>query len=131
MVERFGVSYSAIGKSSIAYRWKERALAWDDEQHRAASKAKLEAVGDIGRESAAQWEMIGAKALAAFKMMKSDELSPRDALAMLDKATHYRRLAIGEATDIVQTKESIDLSRLTTEEVHQFRRLLKKARGEG
>jgi len=128
---RYGVSVRTVGNASSAWRWAERASAWDDSQAEARARVHISEAEELAREHSRRWKIIGDKALEAFESIQSSELSPRDALAMADRATHYQRLGIGEATERTETREHLDTSRLSEEQLVQLHRLLAICRGDG
>lgn len=127
--DRLNIKYTTVRNYASKYGWAERVAAWDDEQIRVEDEAVLKARADEAVESMRKWREAEGRALDAILALPIDTL--RDALSVADRATHWRRIAEGEVTDRTeQIREELDLSALTTEELIEFRRLLKKARGE-
>jgi hypothetical protein len=93
-----------VDKWSSAFRWVERAAAWDrhlDAQGRAAQEtARREMAERHGREARA----LQAKALERLRALRPEELSPADVLRFFVDAAKLERLALGEP-DTVQRQE--------------------------
>lgn len=132
VAQKYGVDTRTIQNTSGPWKWRERASAWDDEQARARARAKTTEVEQQAREHLERWGMIGDKALAAFELYDPSELKPRDALAMIDRATHYQRLTRGEVTERTETRGHVlDTSALTDDEILLLRQLLAKCGYQG
>jgi hypothetical protein len=91
-------------KWSRAFRWVERAAAWDrhlDAEGRAAQEAARREMADRHvREARA----LQAKALERLRALRPEELGPSDLLRYIVEAVKLERLALGEP-DTVQRQE--------------------------
>jgi hypothetical protein len=93
-----------VDKWSRAFRWVERANAWD--QHLAAEgcKAQEEARREMVDRHVREARALQAKALERLRALCPEELGPTDLLRFIVEAAKLERLALGEP-DAVQRHE--------------------------
>lgn len=128
-------SPSTVYKHSRRYRWQERAEAWDEMQAQAEADAVL---SERGRIAKARLRML-AKALELSELRLEEVLRQvqegvgedsapelKDITKLMDRALHFERLIMGEATDRTEATSSVDLSELTEEELLAWKRLQAK-----
>jgi hypothetical protein len=93
-----------VDKWSSAFRWVERAAAWDrhlDAEGRAAQQAARK---EMAERHAREARGLQAKALERLRALRPEELSPADVLRYFVEAVKLERLALGEP-DTVQRQE--------------------------
>ena len=93
-----------VDKWSSAFRWVERAAAWDrhlDAQGRAAQETARK---EMAERHVREARGLQAKALERLRALLPEELSPADALRYFVEAVKLERLALGEP-DTVQRQE--------------------------
>lgn len=129
-------SPSTVYKHSRRYRWKARAEAWDKAQAQAESEAILTERARVAR---ARLRMLGVglelTELRLKEILKEvqegigDDAKPdlKTLVYLMDRSLHFERLISGEATERTETRDELDLDRLTEEEILELRRLHRKA----
>ena len=93
-----------MDKWSSAFRWVERAAAWDrhlDAEGRAAQEAARK---EMAERHVRKARGLQAKALERLRALLPEELSPADVLRYFVEAVKLERLALGEP-DTVQRQE--------------------------
>lgn len=93
-----------VDKWSSAFRWVERAAAWDrhlDAEGRAAQEAARK---EMAERHVREARGLQAKALERLRALRPEELSPADVLRYFVEAVKLERLALGEP-DTVQRQE--------------------------
>lgn len=93
-----------VDKWSSAFRWVERAAAWDrhlDAEGRAAQEAARK---EMAERHVREARGLQAKALERLRALRPEELSPADVLRYLVESVKLERLALGEP-DTVQRQE--------------------------
>jgi hypothetical protein len=93
-----------VDKWSSAFRWVERAAAWDrhlDAEGRAAQEAARK---EMAERHVREARGPQAKALERLRALRPEELSPADVLRYFVEAVKLERLALGEP-DTVQRQE--------------------------
>jgi hypothetical protein len=93
-----------VDKWSSAFRWVERAAAWDrhlDAEGRAAQEAARK---EMAERHVREARGLQAKALERLRALLPEELSPADVLRYFVEAVKLERLALGEP-DTVQRQE--------------------------
>jgi hypothetical protein len=89
---------------SSAFRWVERASAWDKHLDAEARRAQEEARRDMAERQAREARALQAKAVERLKSLNPEELGPADVLRYFVEAAKLERLALGEP-DAVQRQE--------------------------
>ena len=127
-----------IRRHSASNKWVARAAAWDNEIAKKSDDLIISEAQKMDLEHLQVWRAVRAAGATAAQrllrdMKKTDRnlLSPRDTIAMLEKATNYERLISDKATARVEQKFSIDVDALDPAEAEKLLELLKKAGYEG
>jgi hypothetical protein len=89
---------------SSAFRWVERAGAWDRHLDAAARLAQVEARREMVERHVKEARVLQAKALERLRSICPEELGPSDLLRFIVEAAKLERLALGEP-EIVQRHE--------------------------
>jgi hypothetical protein len=89
---------------SSAFRWVERASAWDRHLDAEARRAQEEARRDMAERQAREARALQAKAVERLKVLRPEELGPADVLRYFVEAAKLERLALGEP-EAVQRQE--------------------------
>jgi hypothetical protein len=89
---------------SSAFRWVERASAWDRHLDAEARQAQEVERGEMGKRQAQEARALQAKAVERLRALKPEELSPADVLRYFVEAAKLERLALGEP-ETVQRQE--------------------------
>jgi hypothetical protein len=82
---------------SSAWRWVERARAWDAELDRQAREAELEAVREMRRRHAEEAREFQTRALERLRSLPLEELGAPEVLRFFVEAAKLERLSRGEA----------------------------------
>ena len=140
LARKMGTSYGVLGNWSSQYRWSSRAKAWDSHCARARDKVVLSEQAKIAREQLRAWERVRSIAEATLVRLGQDIVSKDEkaagnnigyngAVQALQCATSAERLILGEVTERTEsaTKHSLDLSKLTDEELKTLEALEAKA----
>lgn len=112
------------------WNWDGRAEAHDRE---VAEQQRLKQIAEIERMNerhANIASVIQSKVIERLTTLQGKDLTPGQMVIALKEATTIERRARGEATDIVQEKDSapmLDLTKLTADELDAYERLLQKA----
>jgi hypothetical protein len=93
-----------VDKWSSAFRWVERASAWDRHLDAAARRAHEEAQREMVERHVKEARAVQAKALERLRALRPEELGPADLLRYLVEAAKLERLSLGEP-DAVQRHE--------------------------
>jgi hypothetical protein len=125
------ISPQRVYQIAKSWGWNERVEAYDNWLQGAEDKVLYEGREQLAREHlevirkarAVADEALTALLQSLRKEGSETEISPRDALAFLEKAVTLERLVTGEATDRVET---FDLSRLTGDEAEKLLETLEK-----
>jgi hypothetical protein len=132
-------SPSTIYKHSRRYRWQERAEAWDRAQAEVEAEAVLSEKARIVRDrlrllsKALELGELRLDAVLEEVQTGVGEDARPDLKAttyLIDRALHYERLVLGEATERTETTSDFDVDKLEPEEILEWKRLQKKARKE-
>jgi len=125
------ISSGRVYQIAKFWYWNDRIEAYDNWLQGAEDKVLFEGREQLAREHLEvirKARSVADEALTSLlKSLReaSDEnqISPRDALAFLEKAVTLERLVTGEATDRVET---FDLSRLSGDEAEELLKTLEK-----
>jgi hypothetical protein len=93
-----------VDKWSRAFRWVERAGAWDRHLDAEARRAQEEARREMAERHAKEARALQAKAVERLRSLRPEELGPTELLRYLVEAAKLERLALGEP-DSVQRQE--------------------------
>lgn len=127
---RLGAPYSPIELRQLAARdlWAERAQLWDQHQQDAAEQAIATSVRAELAQKWARFDRLATEQLEKHGLAAAQTPAPyfsvRDAIKLAEIAARQRMLIEGLPTETVATA---DLSKLTDEELDQYRRLALKA----
>jgi hypothetical protein len=94
----------AWAKAAQRWRWKERAEAWDAQEHQRARQAQADKIRAMNERHAHEARGLQAKALERLRALRPEELKAADVARFLIEATKLERLALGEP-DTVQRQE--------------------------
>jgi hypothetical protein len=90
-----------IGRWARRWNWQARAVAWDEELERTRRLKQIEAVGEMVERHVREALMLQNKAVERIRLLRADELKPRDVLSYLLESVKLERLARGEPTERV------------------------------
>jgi hypothetical protein len=93
-----------LDKWSSAFRWVERACAWDRHLDAEARQAMVEARREMAQRQAQEARDLQAKALERLRALRPEEMSPADVVRFFVEAAKLERLALGEP-ETVQRQE--------------------------
>ena len=93
-----------LDKWSRAFRWVDRANAWDQHLDAEARRAQAEARRDMVERHVKEARALQAKAVERLRSLRPEELGPAELLRYLVEAAKLERLALGEP-DSVQRQE--------------------------
>jgi hypothetical protein len=101
--------------------WVARARAWDQELERIKRHQQVEAVAEMAERHAKEALMLQNKAVERLRLLRPEELVPRDTLSFLIEAAKLERLARGEPTERVAEEHRFpDVKELTDDELAQI-----------
>ena len=93
-----------VDKWSRAFRWVERAGAWDRHLDAQARQAQEETRREMTERHVKEARALQGKALERLRALRPEELGPADLLRYIVEAAKLERLAVGEP-DGVQRQE--------------------------
>jgi hypothetical protein len=93
-----------VDKWSRAFRWVERANAWDRHLDAEACQAQEQARREMAERHVREARALQAKALERLRALRPEELEPADLLRYIVEAAKLERLALGEP-DTLQRHE--------------------------
>jgi hypothetical protein len=93
-----------LDKWSHAFRWVERANAWDRHLDAEARRIQEEVRREMAERHVKEARALQAKAVERLRSLRPEELGPADLLRYLVEAAKLERLALGEP-DSVQRQE--------------------------
>ena len=136
VADKTGRVLGTVKNLSAKNNWAERAEAWDAHLAAAEDRTILATREQMAAEHLRQWGKVRKIAEAHLGLLVDDGLAvgsmtAQSALALLDRATHYERLILGEATERQEVRADLDLSRLSPEELLTLKALRRKASGSG
>ena len=102
---------------SSDFRWPERVQAWQEEQDRVATAARLREIEAMNARHAQEARALQQKAIERLKTLKPDELSPGLLLRYLLDAARLERSAMGEPDQIVEQRVKRPAEDLTDDEL--------------
>lgn len=129
-------SPSTIYKHSRRYRWQLRAEAWDRAQVEAEAEAVLSERARIARDrlrllskALELTELRVQEVLQAVQEGVGKDSAPdlKTVVYLMDRALHFERLILGEATERTEGTKDLDLDALTEEELLLLKQLQDKA----
>jgi len=100
------------------WNWSARALAWDQELERVKRTEQVAAVKEMGERHAREALMLQNKAVERLRLLRPEELKPRETLNFLVEAAKLERLARGEPTErVAEEHRFTDVKELTDDEL--------------
>ena len=93
-----------VDKWSSAFRWVERANAWDQHLDGHVRRAQEEARGEMAERHLREARLLQAKAVERLRSLRPEELEPAELLCYLIEAVKLERLTLGEP-ETVQRQE--------------------------
>lgn len=97
-----GPSYATVTRWAVRWDWKARAVAWDDEVHRAEDAHRLEAIRTMHADHRAAGRAARAKALEALAMLDASEVTAAGAARLLDLGTRLERATLTTSVEELQ-----------------------------
>jgi hypothetical protein len=85
-----------LEKWSSAFRWVERAVAWDRHLDAEAQRAQEEARREMAERHVKEARGLQSKAVERLRLLRPEEMGPADVLRFLIEAAKLERLALGE-----------------------------------
>jgi hypothetical protein len=85
------VSLQTIRTWSLRNDWKDRALAWDEEVHRAEDLSRLEAIRGMHDRHQRAGRLAQAKAIAALSEVQPEDIPPYAAARLLELGARLER----------------------------------------
>ena len=138
--QKTGVTYSVITNWSWRHKWKLRVQAWDVHSAQALDKATISEQISIAKEQLRAWAKVRMLADATLSRLAKDimddnkkspgmSITYNSAVQALNCATAAERLITGEVTARTEehSKKSLDLTKLSDEELQALEILEKKA----
>jgi hypothetical protein len=128
-----GMSRSTFYTRSSKWEWTERARAWDNAQVQAADEAVISEAQRLAIKHMRAWDDVlelGTKGAQRLLERFDDPVAcpecgemiappypptPRETALLLEKATTFHRLIVGEVTDRTEQRQKLDLSSLSKE----------------
>jgi hypothetical protein len=89
-----------VDKWSHAFRWVERANAWDRHLDAQARRTQEEARREMVERHVKEARALQAKAVERLRALRPEELGPADLLRYLVEAAKLERLALGEPESV-------------------------------
>jgi hypothetical protein len=103
------------------WNWSARAGAWDQELERAKWSKQIKAVEEMAERHAQEALMLQNKAVERLRLLRPEELGPRDTLNYLIEAAKLERLARGEPTErVAEEHRFADVKELTDDELSRI-----------
>ena len=94
-----------LEKWSSEDKWQERVEAYDRYMDAEAQKLKVKGIADMNKRHINAAKKILDKAVDGLKYIEPDEMKPSDIAKLVDVAAKLERLARGDATEVVETRE--------------------------
>jgi hypothetical protein len=85
----------AWAKNAKAWRWRERAEAWDDSQRRAARAAREKEIDEMNHRQVQEARALQSVATQRLRSLDRELLSPADVLRYFTESARLERLALG------------------------------------
>jgi hypothetical protein len=103
------------------WNWPGRALAWDRELDRVQHEKQKTANAEMGERHAREAMLLQQKGVERLRLLRAEDLSPREALSYLIEAAKLERLARGEPTERVAEEHHFpDVKELSDEELSRI-----------
>jgi hypothetical protein len=100
------------------WNWSARARAWDQELERVKWSKQVEASAEMAERHAKEALMLQNKAVERLRLLRPEELGPRETLSYLIEAAKLERLARGEPTErVAEEHRFTDVKELTDDEL--------------
>src|SRR6516165_1564915 len=100
------------------WNWSGRARAWDQELERVKWSKQVEASAEMAERHAKEALLLQNKAVERLRLLRPEELGPRETLSYLIEAAKLERLARGEPTvRVAEELRLADVKELTDDEL--------------
>lgn len=100
-----GKSLRILAKWSKEDKWQERCEAFDRYLDAQATAKRIEGIADMNKRHINVAEQILEKAAQGLEYINPVEIKPSDVAKLVDTAAKLERLARGDATEVVETRE--------------------------
>lgn len=126
VIEISGENYSRVYYASRHHEWEERAGAYDELCYSAVDEVTLTQMRRHRRKQLRHIIEMQDKAMRGIRSQKIP--TNRDARAMLESSIKLHQLLVGQATERTEaTQQSVDVSKLSEEQLWQYKEILKAA----
>jgi Phage terminase small subunit len=102
IAEHVGARASTVRTWSSRYEWAARAVAWDDEVHRLADQARLEAIRTMHDTHQRAARGAIAKALAALNSARPEDIPAYTAVRLLELGTRLEQETLTRSVEELQ-----------------------------
>jgi hypothetical protein len=100
------------------WNWSARAQAWDQELEHIKWSKQVEASAEMAERHAKEALLLQNKAVERLRLLRPEELGPREILSYLIEAAKLERLARGEPTErVAEEHRFADVKELTDDEL--------------
>jgi hypothetical protein len=100
------------------WSWSARARAWDQELEHVKWSQQVEASAEMAERHAREALMLQNKAVERLRLLRPEELGPREILSYLIEAAKLERLARGEPTErVTEEHRFTDVKELSDDEL--------------
>jgi len=100
-----GKAMSSVAKWSKEDNWQARIEAYDRYLDAQATARRIEGIADMNKRHIDVAEKILEKAADGLKYIDPEDIRPSDVAKLVDTAAKLERLARGDATEVVETRE--------------------------
>jgi len=129
--------YGHIRRCATQQKWKKRARAWDERVELAEDTAILDEVAQTAKAHLSVLRTARHLATENIKKLrekakdtKKPTISAKDTIQILKEVISLERLIVGQATERVARQDTVDLSRLSSDQVWALKEALQVARGD-
>lgn len=105
LAKELGKNRKNIEKWSAEDKWQARCEAYDRYLDAQATAKRIEGIAEMNKRHINVAEQILEKAAEGLKYIEPDEIRPSDVAKLVDTAAKLERLARGDATEVVETRE--------------------------
>jgi hypothetical protein len=106
---------------ALRWNWPGRAQAWDRELERVHYEKQKAANAEMGERQIREAMMLQQKAVETLRLLRPEDLGPRDVLHYLVEAAKLERLARGEPTERVAEEHYFpDVKELSDDELSRI-----------
>ena len=130
--QKCGKNTSLMERWSREWNWSERVRSWDNELTAKVKEDAEKTVAEMVQRHIKIALQMQTKAVTAFNSISADEITARDALAMLKLGLDLVRICRGEPTEITSSRSEVNgqvtiasdpYSELSVEELRKLARL--------